>query len=374
MEVETYHNFAVNGIFVHNSEEDIQGTQFCGKSGELLEEALRKLGVDMRQDCWLTNALICRPPRNRTPTDKELEYCLPNLVRCVKELQPEVIIPLGAKAVKALIGWLWKSDVGAMGRWDGWRIPVQSINAWVCPTWHPAHILRNGDEHKGRHGYGTDREQPLQKLFWEPRLKAAFELEGRPWKILPDYKGRIVSIIEPSDAGVLIREFFIDKVKGPVAFDFETNMLKPDSADAEIMTCAIANKDQAIAFPWHGEAIKAMRDLLFSSIPKIGFNIKFEERWLLKEFGQGVNNWIWDGMLATHTLDNRRGICGLEFQAFVLLGQAPWDSAVAPYLKSDRPNKPNRIREIDLRKLLEYNAMDAILEFEVAKAQRRQFK
>ena len=117
-----------------------------------------------------------------------------------------------------------------------------------------------------------------------------------------------------------------------------------------------------------------MRDLLDSPIPKIGQNIKFEERWLLKKFGRGVCNWVWDGMLAAHALDNRRGICGLEFQAFVLLGQAPWDSAVAPYMKSDGPNKPNRIRELDLGKLLEYNALDAILEFEVAKAQRRQFK
>src|SRR5688572_528647 len=45
-------------------DEDIQGRPFVGATGEKLETTLRKLGVEMRRDCWLTNALICRPKAN----------------------------------------------------------------------------------------------------------------------------------------------------------------------------------------------------------------------------------------------------------------------------------------------------------------------
>ena len=352
--------------------EDDDGRQFVGESGRLLEGALREIGVDMRRDCWLHNAIVCRPPRNRTPTDKEISHCLPNLVRCVKELRPEVIVPLGAKAVKSLIGWLWKSDVGAMGRWDGWRIPVQGINAWVCPTWHPSHILRNREEHSGRTGATAGRKEPLQELFWEPRLKAAFELGGRPWGKIPDYKSKVRVEMDIMRAAREVRG--IMEGARPVAFDYETNMLKPDSPFARIVSCAVSDGERAIAYPWHGAAITATQTLLKSPVPKRGFNIKFEERWTIRMFGHGVHNWQWDGMLAAHALDNRRDICSLEFQAFVLLGQGTWEGPVKAYMKADGSNEENRIRDLSLQKLLLYNGMDALVEWEVAEAQRRRFK
>lgn len=40
-------------------EEDKRGIQLVGNSGRHLMDALDKCGVDMRRDCWLTNALIC---------------------------------------------------------------------------------------------------------------------------------------------------------------------------------------------------------------------------------------------------------------------------------------------------------------------------
>lgn len=359
------------------TDEDKRGIQFWGVTGRFLEESLREFGVDMRRDCWLTNSIICRPPRNKTPTDNEISHCLPNLVRCVKELQPRVIIPLGARAVRSLIGWVWgRSDVGGMPRWDGWRIPAQSINAWICPTWHPSYVLRNREEARKRlgHLFKERGKESLQELFWEPRLKAAFELEGRPWPGgEPDYDRKVRVLLDVSEATKYLEQW--SRLRNhPNAFDFETNMLKPDSPDARIVSCAVSDGIETIAYPWHGKAIEATRVLLRSSVPKIGFNVKFEERWTLKEFGHGVRNWAWDGMLAAHVLDNRPDICSLEFQAFVLLGQRSWEGPAKPYKIAAGSNVVNRMGEMDLRKLLEYNGLDALIEYEVAKVQRRQFK
>lgn len=99
--------------------EDAKGIQLCGKSGTYLSDTLKGLGVSMRKDCWLTNAIICRPPDNETPDDKKIEWCRPNLTKTIKELQPDIIIPLGGVAVKSLIGSIWKEDVGPISRWVG---------------------------------------------------------------------------------------------------------------------------------------------------------------------------------------------------------------------------------------------------------------
>src|SRR5207253_8394974 len=51
---------------------------------------------------------------------------------------------------------------------------------------------------------------------------------------------------------------------------------------------------------------------LTSDIPKIGFSLKYEHRFIKKKLGIDVNNWVHDGMIAAHILDNRRGVSGLE--------------------------------------------------------------
>jgi hypothetical protein len=64
--------------------------------------------------------------------------------------------------------------------------------------------------------------------------------------------------------------------------------LKSDGPKARIVCCSVANGERAVAFPWHGKAVEAMRGFLFSDVPKIGQNIQFETRWTLKEFGKRV--------------------------------------------------------------------------------------
>jgi len=343
--------------------EDREGLQFVGDSGQLLERILREISVDMRRDCYVTNSIICfardREDKGRTPTDKEIGHCRPNLVKTIEELQPEVIIPLGASAVKSLIGWLWKEDVGPIGRWVGWQIPSQKLNSWICPTWHPAYLLRTG---KGR-------ENDVLRLLIKQHLQTAFDLDGRPWEKAPDYASLLKCILDPVEAALEI-EKFIEAGK-PIAFDLECEGLKPDNPDLQIVSCSVSDGRSSIAFPWHGRAIKAMKHLLESGLPKIGFNQKYEQRWLRAKSGIKVQSWSLDGMLAAHVLDSRPGICSLEFQAFVLLGQEPWGDEIKHYLKSDGPNERNRIREVPLPKLLLYNAMDSLMECKVARIQAK---
>lgn len=348
--------------------EDESGIPLCGRMGGLFERALAEFDVDMRRDCWLTNAIICRPPGNSTPTDKQVAWCRPhitsvssdkngNKIGLIHQLQPEMILLLGAAAVKSVIGWLWKEDTRGVNRWIGWKIPCQELNSWVTIAWHPSYV---GREEKNR----------AVELIWKKHLREAASLKGRPWKKAPDYKSQVIVERVPRQAAQLIKE--ITKMGKPAAFDYECNMLKPDGDRAKIWSCSISNGAITVAYPWLGEAVDATQKFLQSPIHKIASNFKYEERWTVKEFGHGVNRWSFDTMLVAHLLDNRPNISSIKFQAFVLLGQPSWEDKVKPYFESSGPNVPNRIKDVDLRTLLEYNGMDSLMELEVAKIQADQ--
>ncbi len=341
--------------------EDDQGVHFVGKTGQKLRNLLRKLAVDPNRDCIFTNALICHPPGNKIPDKRRLamiDACRPNLIKTVQKYDPSTIILLGKTAVTSYIGHVWKEEVGSVERWAGYQIPCRKPNAWICPTWHPSFVERTQD-------------QVLERM-WEDHITAAVAIKGRPWDQIPDYSQKVTCILDPDEATA----FILAQKPTALAFDFETNMLKPDSRRGRIVCCSICfDGKTTIAFPWHGNAIKATLKLLWDpKILKVGFNTKFENRWVLAKYGKPVVGWAWCGMLAAHVLDNRPHITSLKFQAFVRFGQPSYDSVVKPYLKSKGAggNSENRIAEVSINRILEYNALDALLEYKVAKQQMRE--
>jgi DNA polymerase I-like protein with 3'-5' exonuclease and polymerase domains len=160
----------------------------------------------------------------------------------------------------------------------------------------------------------------------------------------------------------------------PIAFDYETNCLKPEYPGAEIVSCSICWGDKhVIAFPWTEKIAEAMDLLLKSPVRKIASNMKFEERWTKYVFGYPVQNWDWDTMLAAHVLNNSRGVTGLKFQSFVCLGQPNYERHIEHYLTPGRKQYLNRIREIPLKDLLIYNGMDSLLEMKLSQLQKKDF-
>lgn len=74
--------------------EDEQGEPFVGRSGDVLDEALRDAGL-ARADVRITNCVRCRPPDNRDPTSEELANCRGHLEAEIAGIDPELIVTLG---------------------------------------------------------------------------------------------------------------------------------------------------------------------------------------------------------------------------------------------------------------------------------------
>ncbi len=336
--------------------EDLKGTQLIGEAGQLLRRLLKELDVDLDVDCWKTNSVICRPRKNATPEHEQIKACSPNVFKAIKEYNPNVIILLGGVSVQSVIGTLKNERLKSRGAWMGWQIPSQELNTWICPTYHPSYLLRMQDS--------------LIERALKQHLKSAIELSGsKPWITIPDYAKEIQIITNPSKAAKKLNHYL--EQGGTIAFDYEANCVKPEYEGSELYSCSVCwNDKETIAFPWVGEAVEAMKNLLQSPVAKIGANMKYEDRWTRNKLKTRIRNWIWDTMVAAHVLDNRPGITGLKFQAFVLLGQKSYNDHIQPLLESGA-NHLNRIHEIDIQDLLLYNGLDSLLTYKVALKQMK---
>mgnify|MGYP001570962896 CR=1 FL=1 len=341
--------------------EDRKGVQLVGKSGKLVREVLKSMPRKIRmrlEDGYKTNAVICRPPKNKIE-DLYINSCRPNLLKTVRDTKPTVIILLGGSAVKGLLPTEREADVGAISRWVGWTIPSHEHGAWICPTYHPAYLLRMKD-------------RVLDRLF-RKHLRRALELENVPIlsEPLEALKKRVEVILRPSEARSRLHD--LSKKRGVLAFDYEANRLKPDDSRCKIVACSFClDGEDTFAFPVTEELYPDISRVLKNpKLLKVASNLKNEERWTRAKLGHRVESWYWDTMLAAHFLDNRGGISSLKFQAFVQFGISDYDRVVAPYFERTDKDGFNAVEEIPQEELLIYNGLDSLLEYKLMKVQRK---
>lgn len=122
------------------AEEDKRGVPFVGAAGKLLDAMLAALGLGRDRGVFITNAVKCRPPHNRTPERDEIAACRPYLERQIALLQPRLLLALGRPAAQTLLDR--EVRINAV---RGKAAAYGSIP--VVVTYHPAYLLRNpGDK------------------------------------------------------------------------------------------------------------------------------------------------------------------------------------------------------------------------------------
>lgn len=338
--------------------EDFTGKPVSGETGALLKAELSKVGVDLMRDCWVTYAINCHIPKGEEDSAQVL-HCRPNVLKAVRELDPTVVLTFGFAAMRSLVGHTWREDVGELERWVGYQIPAQALNVWICPMWGLQRYMERKQKDK------------VLSIHFNKFLKAAVrKCSDKPWDVVPDWKSEVEIVYDSDVAAQRIRKCI--ELGGLTAFDYETNMLKPDWPEAEVWSASICwQGKKTFAYPWKGAAIEASREYLHSPLPKIASNLKFEDRWTRKFFGRPVRAWHWDTMVAAHVLDNRPGVTSIKFQSYVLLGMPCYNEHIEPFLESPKDKRVNRIAEIETRQLLLYNGLDSLLEYKAFEVQSK---
>lgn len=106
------------------------------KTGDNFEILLGNIGWK-REDIFITNAILCNPREengnNATPNRGEITNCLPYIEMTLELLQPEVVVTLGAIALRTLNGisphgLTLKNNVGQSTPWE---------SKLLVPLYHP---------------------------------------------------------------------------------------------------------------------------------------------------------------------------------------------------------------------------------------------
>jgi uracil-DNA glycosylase len=127
-------------------QEDKQGRPFVGPAGKILDKALEKAGIE-RNEIYITNAVKTfnweeRGKRriHKKPNSLEIAASKPVLEEEIAELQPQVIVCLGATAAQMLLG---KDFRVTKQRGEFVKSPYAP---YVMATVHPSSLLRAPDE------------------------------------------------------------------------------------------------------------------------------------------------------------------------------------------------------------------------------------
>jgi Uracil-DNA glycosylase len=347
---------------VPGERDDQTGKPFQGKVGRLLQKTLEDIGIDLFEDCISLNAVNCAPPDSRTPTQNEVNCCRDvKVLKAINELNPKMILILGGTALTSLLGPRWKSSsqLGTISKWRGWTIPDQDYKTWICPTFSPAYVEK--------------MDSKELSLIWREDLENAFKKLKEPFPIHVEPN---VRFIEDLNEISLIPEDFV------VAFDYETTGKKPQAKGHKIVCASIAYSDNdvmAFMMPERKSERKPFIDFLQSNRPKVASNMKFEDTWSNVRLGSHVSNWFHDTMLESHVLDYRTGTTGLKFQSYVNFGVIAYDEEEKEFLKTkdEDNNALNKIFDLvnqpgGKESLLQYCAMDSILEYRLAMKQIKQ--
>jgi len=126
--------------------EDIEGHPFVGPAGRVLDSALEQAEIE-RGDAYVTNVVKhfkWKPKGKRrihqAPRAEEIKACAPWLEAELDVVDPEVLVCLGATAVKAVIG----SKARVMK--DHGQFLESRLGRTAVPTLHPSAILRADPE------------------------------------------------------------------------------------------------------------------------------------------------------------------------------------------------------------------------------------
>lgn len=114
--------------------EDKEGRPFVGAAGRILDDLLKKAGIE-RSQVFITNMVKCRPPNNRMPKEDELTACRPYLDRQIALIKPKVICILGRTAYSSLLGG--SSITASRGK------IVERAGQKYFLTFHPAAVIYN---------------------------------------------------------------------------------------------------------------------------------------------------------------------------------------------------------------------------------------
>ena len=128
-------------------EEDKLGKPFVGAAGKKLDQMINAIGLDRKNNTYITNIIPWRPPNNRTPTDNEINFFLPYVEEHISIIKPKILLLFGNVASKSLLK-LKDGITKNHGKWFNYKNPFLKKKIFTTCIFHPSYLLRSPNKKK----------------------------------------------------------------------------------------------------------------------------------------------------------------------------------------------------------------------------------
>jgi uracil-DNA glycosylase family 4 len=301
-------------------------------------------------------------PKERAPSDVEIECCRSSIVEDIERTKPRLIIGIGPLVLNWMIG---ENGIGA---WAGRSIPVMvgKHACWFVPIFHPAAIVDSRRfEPRSPKVFGSDLEFRFA-LDIRAALRSVDKLPDAVVHTRDDALAGVEFVTGHKQGDITRITRFLSKCEGEavVGLDYETKRLRPYTKGAKVLTVALATRDGAFAFPFHHPGAGWSKDdlafinqewkrfLVKSKCRKVSHHLAFEQEWSAYTFGiEVLDNATWDdSMSQSYILDERRNMHGLDVLCRQYFGIN---------IKDQFALDKNNLDKEKLETVLAYNGVDA---------------
>lgn len=130
-------------------QEDVDGLPLVGRSGTILDNLLKRAGVDF-EETYRACLVMCRPPGDRPPSLAEVERCSLYLHLQIRLVRPKVILALGELAGRVLTGE--ENTPMSVLQPRVWEYE-NKVTGYKCPvvvTHHPSWLLERAKDPRAK--------------------------------------------------------------------------------------------------------------------------------------------------------------------------------------------------------------------------------
>jgi len=316
------------------AQETRSGTPFSGPSGQLLNRVLESQGID-RNDVYVTNTVLCRPPGNANPPKDAIRACRARLVSEIRARKPNKVLTLGNIASQTLLNT--RTGITTLRTDPGTE--SKELGATIVPTFHPAAALRTPD-------YLPSIVKDIGKLV---RVQVGWE--HTKFGVIDDFymaKEQLAYEVVHAKENLVTCDIEVDvedmKRIDPKHPNFLCLSISDQPGRAMVYTATVCN-DPRFQFIFN-EAFKTELSWGWQ-------NGKFDIMYL---WGLGIEEARVDEdtMLMHYATDERKGTHALETLAVEILGAPKYKTDARQYL----PFKGASFRYIPPNVLYQYNAGD----------------
>lgn len=317
-------------------EEDKQGAAFVGPSGKMLREAIPGRARDR---VAFQNIVRCRPDNNRDPTPQEAYACSTYLGDDIAKLPLRAIVGIGATPLRHFTRG---TEVMISGM-HGLKFPVHvgGKDLWFYPVYHPSFVLRYG----GNKG-------PAYPAFYNDMKRFFQNIDKWPDPKFTTFDPKNVIVAKSAQE---VRDI-VARMQHPIAWDIETNALRPFTPNAKILSSAFSDGKLTVAYACeHPEAandwgLRVTKDIVMS-VPVICHNASFEMLWFTYTFGlENLPEEFHDTMALARIKHERESMLSLAVLTRIYLGT---DVKLISHIDT------RRILDYPLDHILPYNGLDA---------------